>query len=331
MNIDLQARHIQPLRPTFSRVLPYLKNNRPASRYQEATLGIQPTHNFHYRPSWEPQYELFDKQRSAIQMQDWDSLQDPRQYYYATWTIARARQQETMDSNNQFIESHNLIDRIPDQLREKACQALTPLRHVAWAANMNNCQICATGYGAALTSPAMMHAMDHLGIAQYLTRISLALGDTEGLDAGKQAWLHEPQWQPLRKLVEDMLVIQDPMELFVAQNFVLDGLLYPFVYTHYIDDYLAINGGTALGMLSVFMSEWYTESSPWVNAVLKTCAAESEANKAQLNAWYMTYTEKVKQSLEPVADFILGEIGQSLLNMLKDQLDTRAHSLGICQ
>ena len=43
------------------------------------------------------------------------------------------------------------------------------------------------------------NAMDQLGIAQYLSRIGLLLGDVEGLDAGKQAWLEAPEWQELRR------------------------------------------------------------------------------------------------------------------------------------
>ena len=53
MNIDLQAREIQPLRNTFARVAAYT-GDKPASRYLEATLGMQPAANFNYRPTWEP-------------------------------------------------------------------------------------------------------------------------------------------------------------------------------------------------------------------------------------------------------------------------------------
>ena len=38
---------------------------------------------------------------------------------------------------------------------------------------------------------------------------------------------------PLSALVEDTLVVADPFELWVAQNFVLDGLLYPLVYERF--------------------------------------------------------------------------------------------------
>ena len=144
MNIDLQAREITPLRNTFARVAAY-HGDKVASRYQEATLGVQPTANFHYRPTWEPEFELFDTGRTAVKLADWYVLRDPRQYYYANWTMARARQQEAMEANYQFVESRGLIDKMPDALRAKASDVLVPLRHAAWGANMSNCTICSRG------------------------------------------------------------------------------------------------------------------------------------------------------------------------------------------
>ncbi|NBO41802.1 MAG: phenol hydroxylase, partial [Betaproteobacteria bacterium] len=54
MTVDLQAREIQPLRNTFSHVARYIGDDKPATRYQEATFGAQATSNFHYRPTWDP-------------------------------------------------------------------------------------------------------------------------------------------------------------------------------------------------------------------------------------------------------------------------------------
>ena len=98
MTVDLQAREIQPLRNTFSHVARYVGDDKPATRYQEATFGAQATSNFHYRPTWDPEYELFDASRSKVVLADWYCLKDPRQFYYGTWTMARARQQDAIEA-----------------------------------------------------------------------------------------------------------------------------------------------------------------------------------------------------------------------------------------
>ena len=323
MNIDLQAREIKPQRNTFARVAKYT-GDKPASRYHEATLGIQPMANFHYRPTWEPEFELFDAGRTAVKLADWDALRDPRQYYYANWTMARARQQEAMESNYQFVESRNLIAKTTDALRAKAVEVLMPLRHVAWGANMNNCTICSRGYGTAFTSPAMMHAMDQLGVAQYLTRLGLALGEPGALEAGKNAWLQDPRWQVLRRFVEDTLVVNDPFELFVAQNLALDGLLFPLIYNHFVDDQLAVQGGTAVAMLTAFMPEWHTESNRWIDAVVKVAAAENADNHSLISSWFQRYADQAQAALAPVAELALGAAGADALLAVRETLNARA-------
>ncbi len=328
-SIDLQAKEIKPTRNTFTHVAKYIGGDKPATRYQEATFGAQPTQNFHYRPTWDPAHELFDATRSAIRLADWYVLKDPRQYYYASWTMARARQQEAVEANYQFVEARGLLSRMSDEVRESAARVLMPLRHVAWGGNMNNTFICAYGYGTALTAAANFHAMDHLGIAQYLTRLGLAIDEPGVLEAGKNDWLQDPRWQVLRRLVEDTLVLKDPMELFVAQNLALDGLLYPLIYGAYVDEHLTLKGGTAIAMLTSFMPEWADETARWVDAVVKAAAAESEENKKLLSGWALAWTDRVQAALAPVAEIALGELGQDALAATRTTFNARLAKAGL--
>lgn len=329
MNIDLQAREIKPLRNTFAQVAKYVGDDKPASRYQEATYGAQPSANFHYRPTWDPAHEIFDASRSKIVLADWYVLKDPRQFYYASWTMARARQQDAIESNFQFVESRGMVGKMSDDVREKAIKVLMPLRHAAWGANMNNASICAYGYGTAFTAPAMFHAMDNLGVAQYLTRLGLALGEPSVLDEGKQAWLQDPHWQVLRRFVEDTLVVKDPFELFVAQNLALDGLLYPLVYGSFVDDHLAMQGATAVAMLTAFMPEWHEESARWVDAVVKTAAAESEANRLQITTWVRDWTARAQAALAPIARLAFADAGGRALDDAVTLLSERCRKAGV--
>lgn len=329
MNIDLQAREITPLRNTFAHVAKYIGHEKAASRYQEATLGAQPMTNFHYRPTWDPAHELFDASRSRVQLADWYVLKDPRQFYYANWTMTRARQQDAVESNFQFVDQRGMVAMIPDAVREKTLEILMPLRHAAWGANMNNASIAAYGFGTAFTAPAMFHAMDNLGVAQYLTRLGLAMAEPEVLDTGKQAWLDAPEWQGLRRYVEDSLVVQDPFELFVAQNLALDGLLYPLIYSSFVDDHIALQGGTAVAMLTAFMPEWHDETARWIDAVVKAAAGESDANRQLIAQWTQDWADRAQAALSPVARLALGEHGESALTEARDKLNTRSRKAGV--
>lgn len=68
MHIDLRTVSIKPLRHTFDNVARRIGGDKPASRYQEGTLDMQQTANFHYRPTWDPAHEIYDASRTAIKM-----------------------------------------------------------------------------------------------------------------------------------------------------------------------------------------------------------------------------------------------------------------------
>jgi len=331
VTIDLKTVDIKPLRHTYAQVAQHIGGDKTASRYQEGTMGAQPAANFHYRPTWDPDHELFDASRTAIVMSSWYALKDPRQFYYASWTTTRAGQQDTMEANFEFVESRGMTELMPGTLADQALAVLVPLRHAAWGANMSNSQICALGYGTAFTAPAMFHAMDNLGIAQYLTRLALTMAGPDVLDDAKAAWLDDPTWQALRRYVEDTLVVADPVELFVAQNLALDGLLYPLVYDRFVDEQVALKGGSAIAMLTAFMPEWHGESSRWVDSVIKTMAAESEDNRVCLARWAHHWEEQAAAALLPVAELAFPAQGHAALDEVREQLRARLAKLGVAQ
>ncbi len=188
MEIDLRTVAIKPVRQTFDHIARRF-GDKPASRYQEGSYDLQQTDIFHYRPMWEPELQLFDPRRTKVQMKDWYALKDPRQFYYGAWTIARSRQQDAADSSFEMIEERGLAAMIPADQKQLALDVLVPLRHMEWGANMGNSFIAAYGYGTVITQPCLYHAMDHLAVAQYLTRIGLVLEGPEALDVAKDAWM----------------------------------------------------------------------------------------------------------------------------------------------
>lgn len=328
MQIDLRTVSIKPLRQTFDHVAAKIGGDKPASRYQEGTIRLQAENNFHYRPLWAPEFEIFDKRRTALKMADWYAFKDPRQFYYGTYTLARARMQETAEADFDFVEARGLAASYPEAAKKLALEVLLPLRHVAWGSNMNNSFCAAYGYGTAITQPCLYQAMDQLGIAQYLTRVGLLLDEPAALDAAKTAWMEAPMWQEMRHAVEDMLVTQDWFELYVAQNLALDGLLYPLVYS-YIDNALTAQAGPTVSMLIRFQAEWYAETAKWVDASIKTAAAESAENKALISGWTKTWRDRAIKAVAPLAELALGNQAGSVMGEIVEQFNARAAKLGL--
>ncbi|MBP2227914.1 phenol hydroxylase P1 protein [Azospirillum agricola] len=331
MTIEIKTLKVEPRRQTFGHVARRLGADKPASRYDEATMDVQATANFHYKPLWDAEFWHYDERRTAIRMRDWYALRDPRQFYYASYNIARAAQHQGTERNFDFVEKRGLLALLDPAWRETVEGYLLPLRHMEWGANMNCANMCDRGYGTAVTAPAMFAAGDHLGMAQIVGRIGLALDGNSGasLDAAKQRWMEAPDWQELRRLTEDSLVIGDWFEQFVAQHLAIDGMLYPLVYGRFDAAGQAL-GGTAVSMLTGFMTEWHAEHGRWVDAVVKTAAAESAENRALLGGWLGAWSRRAAAAFAPLAAAVLGpEAGADAIAETAAAIRARAVRLGL--
>ena len=214
-------------------------------------------------------------------------------------------------------------------MRAQAMALLVPLRHAAWGGNQNNVLIAGYGYGTPFTQPCLYHGMDCLAVAQYLSRIGLLLGGTEALSSAKQQWMDSEIWQPLRRLVEDTLVIRDPFEAFVAQNVAIDGLLYPLVFDAVVDGIWAQNGGAAISMLAQFITDWSAEERKWVDSVIKIAAAESAQNAAVIAEWANAWNRRAATALLAPVAAALGSQADALVAQAVETLNARLAKAGV--
>ena len=309
MTVQIKTLDYEQKRQTFGHVARRIGEGKSATRYQEATLDVQATANFHYKPLWEPEYWHFDSRKSAVVMADWYKPLDPRQFYYATYNIARANMQQSVERSFAFAEERGLVTKLSEGARAHVERGLLPLRHVHWGSNMNMSEICQRGYGTAVTAPCIFSAGDHLGMAQIISRIGLELDGQTGtsLDSAKTIWLQDPAWQGVRKLIEDTFVERDFFQLYVAQTLAVNGVIFEFAYKRL--DPAWMEGATTVAMLTEFMSDWRAEEARWSDNVIKTVAAESPENNALVSQWATHWIGRAVEALNPLSNSLLGDDG----------------------
>ncbi len=328
MTVQIKTMDYEPKRQTFGHIARRLGGDKPATRYQEATLDVQATDNFHYKPLWEPEYWHFDTAKTAVKMEDWYKPLDPRQYYYATYNIARANMNQAVERSFTFAQDRGLIGKLSADARNQIEHGLLPVRHLHWGSNMNMAEICQRGYGTAITAPCIFSAGDHLGMAQIVSRIGLELDDQTGasLDRAKQSWLSDPAWQGVRKLIEDTFVEHDWFQLYVAQTLAVNGVVLDFVYKH--ADAAWKEAGVTIAMLTEFMNDWRAEESRWSDSVIKTVAAESAENKALISQWAKHWIDRAVEATKPLSAKLLGDNGAAA-TAAGEATRKRAASLGL--
>jgi phenol hydroxylase P1 protein len=322
MELNIANVEIEPKRHTFGHIARRFGEDRPASRYEEAVYDGQATENFHYKPLWEPEFEMYDVNRTIIKMDDWYKLLDPRKFHYMTYVSTRAKENAASQQSFDFVEKNALANKIDKETKEKIYKYLAPLRHYEYGANLNNLNIVARGYGTAFNSAALFYASDSLAMAQHVTKTILTISnnDTSILDSAKDIWMDDIDWQPLRELMENTMVLKDPIELLIAQNVALDGMVIPLLVKEFSTE-LAKSGDYTLQMLVDFIFSWQEDTTKWLDSIIKVMADESEDNKEQLSKWSKEYIDKTKVALTPLSKFstnkeLLGEIEQNLIDRL---------------
>ncbi|MBL4802723.1 MAG: aromatic/alkene monooxygenase hydroxylase subunit beta [Emcibacter sp.] len=330
MSLEIKINVIKPRRQTFAHVAKRLGEDKPATRYQEGTWDMQPTTNFHYRPIWDSKREIFDTGLTIIKMEDWYTFNDPRQFYYGTYTLARHKMMEAEDSHFKVIDKNKMMDLMTPEWLQKVKEYLLPLRHFEWGANMNNCDSADKAYGVAVNQVMLFSAMDRLGMAQIISRIGLQLDDSTGksLDQAKIDWMESDLWQGVRKMLEDSFVVEDWFELLVAQNLCMDGVVFPLFYQHF-EDAGRDQGGVAIAMLNEFMQDWGKDEKRWLDHLLKVTAAESPENAIIMSKWVSHWMDRAVNAFTPIAHHILGDEAPNILQSIRNDIIKRANKSGI--
>jgi phenol hydroxylase P1 protein len=300
---ELRTQVIEPQRKTFDHLVARY-GDRPASRYEEGSIDIQAKENFHFRPLWDPEKEIYDEAFSVLRLTDPYSFTDPRQYYYAPYVTSRAAMSDAVGATLTYLESRGLLERLPEAWRDLLAQLVVPLRHYESGAQLISTAAARFGFGTTITQCAAYAAFDRIGNAQTLSRLGIALdGGTAGLlEDAKVSWLEDDSLQGLRRLVEETIVERDWGLALVALD-VAELLLYRILFVH-LDDVAITSGAPAYSLAAQHFSDWFKDQRRWLDALYRAWTSDPElgaANAAILASAVAGAVDRAAAALRPFA------------------------------
>jgi phenol hydroxylase P1 protein len=283
MGYELRTNVVDPERNTFSYLVDRF-GDRPATRYQEASFNVQPTENFHYRPTWDPDRELYDPNYTALRLTDPYAYTDPRQYYYTPYVANAADRYESFAQTLKYIEDRRLLDRLPENWHTVLTGFLLPLRHYESGAQLISLNASRFAFGTTVEQPMTFAGFDRIGNAQLISLIGLATaggaGDT--LTDAKKNWLYAPQLQGLRRLMEELLVEPDWAAGLLGLDLV-DEQLYPLLFEH-LDERALYRNATAYSLLARHFNDWYGNHRKWLVALIKAWTKDPQHGESNAKA-----------------------------------------------
>jgi phenol hydroxylase P1 protein len=311
LSYELRQQVIEPRRSTFTPLITRY-GGRPATRYEEASIGIQATENFHYRPLWDPAHEIYDETYSALRLTDPDGFTDPRQYYYATYVANRASLHESFGRTLTYVGDRGLLTDMPQPWQDLLTRLVLPLRYYESGAQLISVTGARYAYGTALAQCLAYAGFDRIANAQLISRIGIAVGgNTDAALAGtKTAWQDDAALQGLRRLVEELLVESD----WAVATLVLDlsdRLILPLL-TRHLDKAALLGGAGAYSLLTQYLGTWFADQRKWLDALLLAWCGDpghGRGNAAVLQAAVTRYLPQLRAAVGDLAreaDTIVG-------------------------
>ncbi|HVH23615.1 MAG TPA: phenol 2-monooxygenase [Pseudonocardia sp.] len=292
MGYELRTNVVEPYRNTFSYLVERF-GERPATRYQEASFHVQPVENFHYRPTWDADREIYDAHYTELRLTDPYTYTDPRQYYYTPFVANAAERYESFGQTLKYIEDRRLLDKLPENWQIVCTGFVVPLRHYESGAQLISSNAARLAYGTTVAQPIAFASMDRIGNAQLHSLIGLALdgGGGDALEEATKNWLYAPPLQGIRRLVEQLLVEPDWAVGLIGLDMV-DQLLYPVLFDH-LDDRALFRGATAYSLLARHFNDWYGGHRKWLDALVKAWIKDTDHGEANakvlagyVDRWY---------------------------------------------
>jgi phenol hydroxylase P1 protein len=305
---ELRYQVIEPKRNSYQNVIDRL-GDQPATRYQEATLDVEPRENFHYRPTWIADRELYDPRYTALQLTDPYAFADPRNFYYTPYVSSRAALHDEFGKTLGYLEDRGLLVKLPDAWRGVLGSVVIPLRHYESGAQLVSVAGARFAYGTSLEQCCTFAAFDRIGNAQMLSRVGIALGGGTGdaLTTAKQEWLDGAHLQPLRRLTEQIMVVDDWAEGLLAIDHV-DTLLYPLIYSG-LDERALLGGAGAYSLFAQHLTRWFADQRKWLDVLVSTWRDDPEhgpANAEHLDRITRTWQPRAEEAVGAVAA-VIGE------------------------
>lgn len=306
MQYELRYQVIEPKRQTYQNIIDRL-GDQPASRYLEATLDVEPRENFHYRPTWVQDRELYDERFSALRLTDPYTFLDPRQYYYTPYVTNRAAHHDEFGKTLGYVEERDLLAKMPEGWQSLLGSVVVPLRHFESGAQLVSVSGARFAYGTSIEQCCSFAAFDRIGNAQMLSRIGITAGGgtADVLKSAKREWLEGEHLQPLRRLVEEIMVVDDWAEGVLAVDHV-DSLVYPLLYRS-LDEAALLGGAGAYSLVAQYFAAWFTDQRKWLDALVTAWVTDPEhatVNQGHLARMHQTWSGRARDAVAALAAVI---------------------------
>jgi toluene monooxygenase system protein E len=279
--------------------------------------------------SWYERYE----RGSRWQATDWERFVDPRETTYTKYTRLQHAKESFVDGLLASIDDSSYDRALGPEARALFERVATPLRFVWHGLQMIAAYVGQMAPAGRVTIAALFQSADEVRRIQrvaYRTAQLRLVDPACGADS-RARFETDPAWQPLRRLVESLLVTYDWAEAFVALDVCLKPALDELCMVE-LPTLARAHGDFLLGQIFASLDEDCQWHRRWTAALTRVALAERADNGVACAGWVEAWMPEVTRALvalEPLlrgggnGEADAGEAARATANALERAADFR--------
>jgi toluene monooxygenase system protein E len=227
----------------------------------------------------------------AIAELDWDRFRDPRETTYTRYLDVQAAKETFVDGLLRSIDGTAYDRELPAPWVRFLDRVLAPMRFPIHGQHMVAAYVGQMAPSGRLVVAGLFQAADEMRRVQHLayrTR-QLQLAHDGFASHSRGVWETDPLWQPLRQVVERLLVTFDWGEALVALNLVVKPLM-DELFTTQLGRAALRQGDSVLDKILFSLHEDCVWHRAWTGSLVEFLLVERPRSRALLGEWIGRWT-----------------------------------------
>jgi toluene monooxygenase system protein E len=251
-------------------------------------------------------------QAPGLSCKDWERFRDPRATTHAAYSELQRARDESLDQPLASVEATGPDDRLSAAWLDVLDGVLGPLRYPVHGLQMLASYIGALAPSGPLVIAGLLQSADE---TRRVERLAQHLYQVQQVDPScgrfsKETWQRDPGWQPMRELIEHLLVAYTWGEAFVAVNVVLK----PAFDELFMLDLGRLAHAAGDDVLARVLFSLYQDCAwhrQWSAALIAMLVQDDAANAATMAAWVERWKPRTDAAIDALIAMLQRVLGAS--------------------
>ena len=272
------------------------------------------------------------QEESPLVVRSWEEFRDPRETGYTKYTELQREKEIFVDGILEEIETTGYDAKLKPEWLRILASVFAPLRYPGHGFQMIASYIGQMAPSGRITIAASFQAADEM---RRIQRIAYRIRQLQLIYPGfaadsKTLWQTDSMWQPLREVVEKLLIAYDWAESFVGLNVVVKPL-FDELFMKYLSEMALREDDYLLGQIFYSLNEDCQWHRHWTESLVRMAIHENVHNRDTIQNWINQWHPLAVRAVHPFAQLLedkwkptetpsLQKVGAALSTYYRDYL-----------